>query len=45
MARCAITFVFYIYGERIRQHSHFAYSGDEENQAGVKKEAMEATEP
>jgi multidrug resistance protein len=31
LACCAIPFVFYFYGARIRRHSKFAYSGDEEN--------------
>ncbi|KAK3207857.1 hypothetical protein GRF29_96g659591 [Pseudopithomyces chartarum] len=44
LACCAIPFVFYFYGARIRQRSHYAYSGDEENEAGMKKESMEATE-
>lgn len=33
LACCAIPFLFYIFGARIRQRSRFAYSGDdEENQ-------------
>lgn len=28
---CAIPFVFFFYGARIRAHSHYAYSEDEEN--------------
>lgn len=28
---CGIPFVFYFYGARIRKHSKFAFSGDEEN--------------
>lgn len=33
LACCAIPYVFYFYGERIRRHSHFAYSEDEETKA------------
>lgn len=29
---CAIPFVFFFYGERIRAHSHYAFHPDEENQ-------------
>jgi hypothetical protein len=32
VACCAIPFVFYFFGSRIRAHSHYAYSEDEENQ-------------
>lgn len=32
LACCAIPFVFYFYGARIRAHSHYAYHEDEENQ-------------
>lgn len=32
LACCLIPFVFYFKGAAIRQHSHYAYSGDEENQ-------------
>ncbi|KAF2631431.1 multidrug resistant protein [Macroventuria anomochaeta] len=31
LACCAIPFVFFFYGARIRAHSHYAYSEDEEN--------------
>jgi hypothetical protein len=31
LACCAIPFVFWFYGAKIRRHSKFAYSGDEEN--------------
>lgn len=31
LACCAIPYVFYFYGEKIRARSHYAYSGDEEN--------------
>lgn len=41
LACCAIPFVFYYKGADIRKHSHYAYSGDEENEAGM-KEAKEA---
>ncbi|KAK7184688.1 hypothetical protein DPSP01_000422 [Paraphaeosphaeria sporulosa] len=41
LACCAIPFVFYYKGAAIRKHSHYAYSGDEENEAGM-KEAKEA---
>lgn len=34
---CGIPFVFYFKGAAIRQHSHFAYSGDEENEGGKKE--------
>lgn len=30
LACCAIPYIFYFYGERIRRHSKFAYSGDDE---------------
>jgi hypothetical protein len=36
---CAIPFVFYFFGSRIRAHSHYAYSEDEENQPGEKQGA------
>lgn len=32
LACCAIPFVFFFYGAKIRAHSHYAYSEDEENQ-------------
>ena len=32
LACCAIPYVFYFFGERIRQYSKFAYNPDEENQ-------------
>jgi hypothetical protein len=32
LACCAIPYVFYFYGERIRSYSKFAYKPDEENQ-------------
>ncbi|KAH7118786.1 major facilitator superfamily domain-containing protein [Dendryphion nanum] len=38
---CAIPYVFYFKGAAIRKHSHFAYSGDEENQGPVGKEITE----
>lgn len=31
---CFIPFIFYFFGERIRRNSKYAYSGDEENEAG-----------
>lgn len=31
LACCAIPFVFYFYGAKIRQKSHYAYAGDEED--------------
>lgn len=31
LACCAIPFVFFFYGAKIRAHSHYAYSEDEEN--------------
>ncbi|KAF2108691.1 major facilitator superfamily domain-containing protein [Lophiotrema nucula] len=34
LACCAIPYVFYFKGAQIRSYSHFAYSGDEENEAG-----------
>lgn len=37
LACCGIPFVFYFKGAAIRKHSHYAYSGDEENE-GMKKE-------
>ncbi|KAH7410004.1 major facilitator superfamily domain-containing protein [Phaeosphaeria sp. MPI-PUGE-AT-0046c] len=39
LACCAIPFVFYFYGARIRSHSHYAFSEDEENQPGEKQSA------
>lgn len=37
LACCAIPFVFYYKGAAIRKRSHYAYSGDEENEAGMKE--------
>ena len=34
LACCAIPFVFYFFGARIRQRSRYAYAGDEENSTG-----------
>ncbi|KAH7091074.1 major facilitator superfamily domain-containing protein [Paraphoma chrysanthemicola] len=39
LACCGIPFVFYFFGSRIRAHSHYAYSEDEENQPGEKQGA------
>jgi len=39
VACCAIPFVFYFFGSRIRAHSHYAYSADEENQPVEKQSA------
>lgn len=39
LACCAIPYVFYFFGARIRAYSHFAYSEDEENSAGEKQGA------
>jgi hypothetical protein len=39
LACCAIPFIFYFFGSRIRAHSHFAYHEDEENQPGEKQGA------
>ncbi|KAH5742186.1 hypothetical protein HBI18_037390 [Parastagonospora nodorum] len=39
VACCAIPFVFYFFGSRIRAHSHYAYSADEENQPVEKQGA------
>lgn len=36
LACCAIPFVFFFFGERIRKHSRYAYSPDEENTPGEK---------
>lgn len=38
LACCAIPFVFYFKGAAIRQHSHYAYSPDEENQGSLEKQ-------
>ncbi|KAF1848454.1 multidrug resistant protein [Cucurbitaria berberidis CBS 394.84] len=38
LACCAIPFVFYFYGARIRAHSHYAYSEDEENMGKSEKQ-------
>lgn len=37
LACCAIPFLFYFYGARIRAHSHFAYSENESNKPGEKQ--------
>lgn len=37
LACCAIPFVFYFYGARIRQHSKYAYSGNDEEDFGQEK--------
>lgn len=37
LACCAIPFVFYYKGAAIRKHSHYAYSGDEENEGGMEE--------
>jgi hypothetical protein len=39
LACCLIPFVFFFLGARIRAHSHYAYSEDEENAAGEKQAA------
>ena len=39
LACCAIPFIFYFYGARIRQHSKYAYSGDDEENFGKEKRA------
>jgi hypothetical protein len=39
VACCAIPFVFYFFGARIRAHSHYAYSEDEENKPAEKQGA------
>ncbi|KAF2877861.1 major facilitator superfamily domain-containing protein [Massariosphaeria phaeospora] len=38
LACCAIPYIFYFKGAAIRKHSHFAYSGDEENQGSPEKQ-------
>ncbi|CAG8980160.1 hypothetical protein HYALB_00007399 [Hymenoscyphus albidus] len=44
LACCAIPFLFYFYGERIRRHSKFAYSGDDEEtlKTSARERATEA---
>jgi len=37
LACCAIPFVFYYFGARIRKHSKFAYSGDDEENVNGRK--------
>lgn len=39
LACCAIPFVFYIFGSRIRAHSHYAFHEDEENQENQEKQS------
>jgi hypothetical protein len=39
LACCAIPFVFYFFGARIRALSHYAYSEDEENKPTEKQSA------
>jgi hypothetical protein len=39
LACCGIPFVFYFFGARIRAHSHYAYSEDEENKPAEKHNA------
>jgi hypothetical protein len=38
LACCAIPFGFYFFGAKIRRHSRFAYSGDDEESGEVKEE-------
>ncbi|EPE35905.1 MFS general substrate transporter [Glarea lozoyensis ATCC 20868] len=41
LACCAIPYVFYFYGEKIRRHSKYAYSGDDEETLKTKDSANE----
>jgi len=39
LACCAIPFIFYFYGARIRRHSKYTYKGDDEKTVVVKMSA------
>ncbi|KAF2083785.1 MFS multidrug transporter-like protein [Saccharata proteae CBS 121410] len=41
LACCAIPYVFWFYGARIRRYSHFAYSGDDEENQGDEKKPVD----